>query len=563
MIVPWVSWDQWNFVRESLFSDSFDSIATALRRVTAWRSRGCLPIAIQATASLIEIRQKDSFFSNELAAETLISEDMLVMLYSMAITRFVNGFVEKVNGFDNFMIKHAPQKKKKSIFELADAIGIPRMLVDIRHESSHREPPSLPLLRLASTTALNWLKSHYWETQRGMIPDVRKEIKSSLLDVVDDIKIKQGEKLSSPHSKRKRKRASKTSKIIARLYSAHPMEVVSVLLEMYTSQVPHGTEIGCNDESSVTNENRIDSSIDVLKATITALSKERPRMVLTMLKEILKVTEAKMQERAENFCTSRTQENICELSHLSSLVFWLVMELKKLKNANPVIDETQNVMSSADIAPRVSLMALLRQCLLLSASGNTDFLDSAMLLADMVGDKTMIEKLKIMSSVMLENPVLSNETTHMGSNEFNLSNEEHFLSQASEKLKILRSRMKESPSSVKIQVAENENEPIKKRWTLVKSWSTCPIGMLPCPLSSTAFLPCLDMVPDGCKAKAIIRNDNKNMNESAVGTDKTSESELLEDPSVVKLHEIPNLENGTNKNSPSDGMSINGRVKMM
>ncbi|KMZ59875.1 hypothetical protein ZOSMA_64G00920 [Zostera marina] len=63
MLVPWASWDQWNFVRESLFSDSFDSVATALRRVTAWRSRGCLPIAIQATASLIEIRQKDYFFS--------------------------------------------------------------------------------------------------------------------------------------------------------------------------------------------------------------------------------------------------------------------------------------------------------------------------------------------------------------------------------------------------------------------------------------------------------------------------------------------------------------------
>ncbi|KMZ65703.1 hypothetical protein ZOSMA_310G00070 [Zostera marina] len=488
---------------------------------------------------------------------------MLVMLYSMAITRFVNGFVEKVNGFDNFMIKHAPQKKKQSIFELADVIGIPRMLVDIRHESSHGEPPSLPLLRLASTTALDWLKSHYWETQRRMIPDVRKEIKSSLLEVLDDIKIKQADKLSSPHSKRKRKRASKTSKIIARLYSAHPMEVVSVLLEMYISQVPHGTKIGCNDESSMTNENRLDSSINVLKATIIVLSKERPRMALTMLKEILKVTEANMQERAENFYTSRTQENICEVSHLSSLVFWLVMKLKELNNANLVIDETQSVMSSADTAPRVSLMALLRQCLLLSASGNTHFLDSALLLADMVGDKTMIEKLKIMSSVMFENPVLSNETTPMGSNEFNLSNEKHFLSQASKKLKILKSRLKESPSSVKIQVAENENEPTNKRWTLVKSWSTCPIGMLPCPLSSTAFLPCLDMVHDVCKDKAIIRNGNKNMNDAAVGTCKTSESELLEDPSIMKLHEISNLKKGTNKNSPSNEMSINGMVKMM
>lgn len=33
-LVPWISWDDWTFVAESLFSSSFQSIDSALRRVT-------------------------------------------------------------------------------------------------------------------------------------------------------------------------------------------------------------------------------------------------------------------------------------------------------------------------------------------------------------------------------------------------------------------------------------------------------------------------------------------------------------------------------------------------
>lgn len=33
-LVPWLSWDEWDFVRESLFSSSSDKVASALRRVS-------------------------------------------------------------------------------------------------------------------------------------------------------------------------------------------------------------------------------------------------------------------------------------------------------------------------------------------------------------------------------------------------------------------------------------------------------------------------------------------------------------------------------------------------
>jgi len=39
------------------------------------------------------------------------------------------------------------------------------VLVDIRHEATHNELPSLALLRLAAGHALDWLRASYWQRQ--------------------------------------------------------------------------------------------------------------------------------------------------------------------------------------------------------------------------------------------------------------------------------------------------------------------------------------------------------------------------------------------------------------
>ncbi|KAF3644431.1 hypothetical protein FXO37_21454 [Capsicum annuum] len=139
-LVPWLSWNEWNSIRHSLFSASPASVAFALQRIWTWRSRGCIPIAVDVTTAIIEIQQKDPFFRKDLGGNALQSEEMLSMLYCMAIMRLVNGVVEKTQ-----------KKAEISIAEAVNAIGIPRMLVDVRHEGSHRDLPSLQLVRVAST----------------------------------------------------------------------------------------------------------------------------------------------------------------------------------------------------------------------------------------------------------------------------------------------------------------------------------------------------------------------------------------------------------------------------
>jgi hypothetical protein len=71
----------------------------------------------------------------------------------MLIVRMVNGFLD-------------PEQNKKyavSIRNLAVRIELPRILVDIRHEATHQQLPSLQLLISACREALSWIQSKYWE----------------------------------------------------------------------------------------------------------------------------------------------------------------------------------------------------------------------------------------------------------------------------------------------------------------------------------------------------------------------------------------------------------------
>jgi hypothetical protein len=60
--------------------------------------------------------------------------------------------------------------------------GLPQLLVDVRHEASHNELPSLSLLRVAAAEALAWLQASYWQRQADHLAACRAHI-SALLRV--------------------------------------------------------------------------------------------------------------------------------------------------------------------------------------------------------------------------------------------------------------------------------------------------------------------------------------------------------------------------------------------
>ena len=54
------------------------------------------------------------------------------------------------------------------------------MLVDVRHEATHNELPSLALLRLAAERALDWLRASYWQRQADHVTSEHARIRQLL-----------------------------------------------------------------------------------------------------------------------------------------------------------------------------------------------------------------------------------------------------------------------------------------------------------------------------------------------------------------------------------------------
>lgn len=503
-LVPWMSWDEWKLVRASLFSSSLDSVASALQRISTWRSRGCIPVAVDVTASIVEIQQKDPFFRNDLDESASHSEEMLAMLYCMAIVRLVNGVVEKTR-----------KKNQISIGEAADAIDIPRMLIDIRHEGSHRDLPSLQLVRLASTKALDWLVSYYWEPQEKEIPvqnnktaNLRKEIKRSLREVSLCLKAKQMSKLSSSHDKGKRfkqtellcgrskflllaagksshsnstgskKHLTKAVKNTIRLYSSFSTEVVYLLLEYLLNAL----------EASSSTEHVEDTAFDDWKSVVLKMSRKEPELLLLLTQAVLEKMETNETVKCEtgDYQSSVDSANTRQFELLSYLFEWLIENLRTLNPKGSKESAETKGSKIEKLLPRATVLGLLRRCLLVSLPGNKQLMASAVTLAQLAGGSFLIQKLKKLA--LLEQPSVSEENSIIAYNDTLLSQQEYSIRQAEAKLELMKRQRMQSKHG-KPNLTEVGN---KSRWAVAKSWTPCPIGMLPQTIGFSGRLPILD-----------------------------------------------------------------------
>ncbi|MQM18458.1 hypothetical protein Taro_051447 [Colocasia esculenta] len=323
--------------------------------------------------------------------------------------------------------------------------------------------------------ALEWLKSHYWEPQRSTIPDIRREIRSRLHQMIGYMKKKQQLRLN--HSQRKEKcslkQVSKITMIIARLYSTYPYEVVSVLLEQLQSQ-----------------------ALDPLD-----------------------------NEQAE----------IHHIKLLSSLVPWLLLNLKELKNSGQIsiFEETQGIPTSIKFTPKISLKEILHKCLLLSLSGNKHLIDSTIFIAEMIGNSLLIKRVKGLHLLMLQNVHITADDS-ASTLETLFLQEQQSIKQAIEKFDTLKSRRRVSTEQASV-----KTEMKKKMWTVAKRWTPCPIGTLPCTFSSTPSIPVLDESVGVCVNNDTVINEHECGDVSALGKREPSHGISLPDnsPTPKKLKE--------------------------
>ena len=152
--------------------DQEKSKRRALEIVQMWRVRGRVPLAIDAHAQIVELQLMDEEVMRERRRR---NESTLRLSYAMTLTRLVNGICD-------------PSQKGKfalSVQTLATQLNVPRTLVDIRHDSTHNQLPSIQRLRKASEDAIGWLDANYWERQKRKLEHVTEEMRLVIRAMVE------------------------------------------------------------------------------------------------------------------------------------------------------------------------------------------------------------------------------------------------------------------------------------------------------------------------------------------------------------------------------------------
>ncbi|KAE8385131.1 glyoxylase [Aspergillus alliaceus] len=147
IFTPWKDQSALLAVRSQFYpplaSEGPDMRSKACATVAAWKLRGNLPHTVEATALLTDAILHDDARKNSIFS--------IRATYSAAFCRFVTGLVDsKLHG------------QRKTMFQRAIDLGLPASFVELRHEATHRELPSLTVLRNAAQRSLEWLWDYYW-----------------------------------------------------------------------------------------------------------------------------------------------------------------------------------------------------------------------------------------------------------------------------------------------------------------------------------------------------------------------------------------------------------------
>ncbi|EEY18108.1 conserved hypothetical protein [Verticillium alfalfae VaMs.102] len=119
----------------------------AVARVSLWMQRGGCPHLVESTALLVAAILSDAEGGGS-SAGTYAAR----AAYAAAFSRFVTGLLDG----------HQDKQRKLSMYSVAKTIGLPATFVELRHQATHEQLPSLAKLRGAARRALGWIWEYYW-----------------------------------------------------------------------------------------------------------------------------------------------------------------------------------------------------------------------------------------------------------------------------------------------------------------------------------------------------------------------------------------------------------------
>lgn len=160
--VPWKDWPEWLDVYQLVTSEEPVRMLMGLSKIRDWQARARVPISVEASGFVISC-----LLGNE-GAE--ISLEHIALGDAQTITRFVNLLTDLVQkGF-----------YATSVETLANSIGIPSWIVQLRHTACHGS--TLPRASLLRRALLNlwtgFIVPRYWEAQAQELLPIKAESSS-------------------------------------------------------------------------------------------------------------------------------------------------------------------------------------------------------------------------------------------------------------------------------------------------------------------------------------------------------------------------------------------------
>ncbi|KAI1477191.1 Las1-domain-containing protein [Daldinia eschscholtzii] len=124
----------------------------AVSRVSMWMQRGGCPHLVESTALLVAAILSDAREARA-RRNAGASSYAIRAAYAAAFSRFVTGLLDG----------QQDKQRKMSMYSIAKTIGLPATFVELRHQATHEQLPSLSKLRTAAKKALAWIWDYYWK----------------------------------------------------------------------------------------------------------------------------------------------------------------------------------------------------------------------------------------------------------------------------------------------------------------------------------------------------------------------------------------------------------------
>ncbi|KAH8664029.1 Las1-like-domain-containing protein, partial [Xylariales sp. PMI_506] len=123
----------------------------AVARVAMWVQRGSCPHMVESTGLLTAAMLDDLRETSRMGLNS--STSAIRLAYSAAFSRFVTGLLDS----------HQDKQQKQSMYSIAKTIDLPATFVELRHQCTHEQLPSLLKLREAAQKSLVWIWNYYWK----------------------------------------------------------------------------------------------------------------------------------------------------------------------------------------------------------------------------------------------------------------------------------------------------------------------------------------------------------------------------------------------------------------